>query len=183
MSPIDFRNYQQIMPVKQGGFTLIEVLIAFLVLAIGLVGMASLQLTSVKSAHTAYLRSVASSIALDMEENLWLQVANMDPAALPADGCPNTAATITQVQALWSGDDGDEVWTNNAIAAVPGIGNEDSLSVTVVDDGNASPSGNPFWRETTYQMQWNRASLSAEDQGTETFTFTSRVVCRPIPAP
>jgi type IV pilus assembly protein PilV len=44
---------------KQAGFNLIEVLLAFLILSIGLLGVAGLQTTAVKASHTAMLRTVA----------------------------------------------------------------------------------------------------------------------------
>lgn len=54
------------------GFTLIEVLVAVLVLAIGLLGMASLTLNSMKSNQSAYQRTQASLLAYDMVERLRL---------------------------------------------------------------------------------------------------------------
>jgi len=44
---------------KQSGFTLIEALVAFLILSIGMLGIASLQTMSIKAGHTAMLRTVA----------------------------------------------------------------------------------------------------------------------------
>ncbi len=55
---------------KQGGFTLIEVLIAVVILAVGLLGMASLSLSSLQSSQGAALRSQASSLASDLGERL-----------------------------------------------------------------------------------------------------------------
>lgn len=62
------------MPIKmpQRGFTLIEVLIALLILAIGLLGMASLLMTSLSSSNSAYQRSQASMLAYDIAERLRL---------------------------------------------------------------------------------------------------------------
>ncbi len=59
----------------QQGFTLIEVLVSFIVLSIGLLGLASLQLNALKSSHSAYQRTVASIIAMDAGERLWAELA------------------------------------------------------------------------------------------------------------
>lgn len=52
------------------GFTLIEVMIAVLVLSIGLLAVASLQLTAKRSTHQAWQRSLAVSIADSMVERI-----------------------------------------------------------------------------------------------------------------
>ena len=48
---------------KQGGFTLIEVLVSMLILLIGLLGTASMQLVSMQANQNAYIRSQATYIA------------------------------------------------------------------------------------------------------------------------
>lgn len=55
---------------KQNGFTLIEVLIALVILAVGLLGTASLTLSSLQSSQGAALRSQASALAGDLGERL-----------------------------------------------------------------------------------------------------------------
>lgn len=52
------------------GFSLVEVLIALLVTSVGLLGLAALQLVSLKQNHNAYLRSQATFLAHDMVERL-----------------------------------------------------------------------------------------------------------------
>jgi type IV pilus assembly protein PilV len=54
----------------QSGFTLIEVLVALLVLAVGLLGMASLTVHSLQSNQGAYMRSQASVLAYDIAERM-----------------------------------------------------------------------------------------------------------------
>jgi len=49
---------------RSGGFTLIEVLIAALVLAVGLLGLAGLQAASIKNNLSAYKRSQATQLGL-----------------------------------------------------------------------------------------------------------------------
>lgn len=52
------------------GFTLIEVLVAVLVLSIGLLGIAGLQLKSLRDSQDAYLRSQVSILATDIGERM-----------------------------------------------------------------------------------------------------------------
>ena len=54
----------------QQGFTLMEVLVAVIVLAIGLLGLAGLQATGLKSNHSAYLRSQATHLAYDVADRM-----------------------------------------------------------------------------------------------------------------
>ena len=59
------------------GFTLIEVLIAMLVLAVGLLGLAGLQATSLKNNQSAYNRSQATQLAYDMADRMRANVAGV----------------------------------------------------------------------------------------------------------
>ncbi|MCK0506285.1 type IV pilus modification protein PilV [Aromatoleum anaerobium] len=54
----------------QRGATLIEVLVAVVVLSIGLLGLAGLQMTSLQSNHSAYMRSQASLLAYDLSDRM-----------------------------------------------------------------------------------------------------------------
>src|SRR5690554_51723 len=60
-------------PSQQSGFTLIEALVALLVLSIGLLGAATMQLKSLQGAQSGYQRAVASLAAQDAVERLWAQ--------------------------------------------------------------------------------------------------------------
>ena len=57
-------------PVSSRGFTLLEVLIALVVLSIGLLGIAGLQGVGLRSSHGAYLSSQASLLAYDMADRI-----------------------------------------------------------------------------------------------------------------
>ena len=67
---------------KSRGFTLIEILVAVLVLALGLIGLAALQATGIKNVQTAYNRSQAVHLAQDMADRIR---ANTSAAAVYAD--------------------------------------------------------------------------------------------------
>lgn len=55
---------------RQRGFTLLEVLIAVMLLAVGLLGLAGLQAVSLRNNHSAYLRSQATMLAYDMIDRM-----------------------------------------------------------------------------------------------------------------
>lgn len=55
---------------KCTGFTLIEVLVAALVMSVGLLGLAGLQMTSLKNTHAAAMTSEASILASSMADRV-----------------------------------------------------------------------------------------------------------------
>lgn len=82
----------------QRGFSLIEVLIALVILAVGVLGLAALQTTGIQYTHDAYIRSQATVIVYDLVErmrnnvdNANLYIANSDPAGT----CDVTAGGVT----------------------------------------------------------------------------------------
>jgi type IV pilus assembly protein PilV len=88
------------------GFTLIEALIALLVLTIGLLGAAGMLLTSVRNSHNSYLRSQASFIADSLVERMranplaiWNGKYNgkLDGTTPAAGVCAATGCTPAQV--------------------------------------------------------------------------------------
>lgn len=63
--PLTFANSR-----AQAGFSLLEVLIAIAIMAIGLLGLAGLQAQGLKNNHSAYFRSQAVLFAYDMVDRL-----------------------------------------------------------------------------------------------------------------
>lgn len=57
-----------------GGFTLIEALVALLVLSVGLLGVAGMQLIALQSSHVSFQRTIASLAAQDAVERLWVEL-------------------------------------------------------------------------------------------------------------
>jgi type IV pilus assembly protein PilV len=56
--------------VSQGGFTLLEILVSIVVLSIGLLGLAALQVVSLNNNQTAYYRAIATQQAYDMADRI-----------------------------------------------------------------------------------------------------------------
>lgn len=55
---------------RQSGFSMLEVLISLLVLSIGLLGMAGLQMNALKFNHTASVRSQATVLAYEIGDRM-----------------------------------------------------------------------------------------------------------------
>lgn len=56
--------------VRNSGFTMVELMVAILVLAIGLLGLASLQVWGLSGNHNAYLRTQGTMLAQDIAERI-----------------------------------------------------------------------------------------------------------------
>ena len=104
---------------RQAGFTLIEVLVAALVLGLGLLGLAGLQVMSLRNNQSAHFRSVATQAAYDMVDRMranrvGLQAGNYHNVAASADDCVAAACTPLQM----AGYDFAQ-WSNHLAADLP----------------------------------------------------------------
>lgn len=87
---------------KQRAFTLVESLVAILVLSLGILGVLAMQVKALQSSHLAYQRTLASAMAMEADELLW---ANYDP------DCP----VDSDVEEKWLGSSGGSAtrWVNS----------------------------------------------------------------------
>ncbi|MDH3970716.1 MAG: type IV pilus modification protein PilV [Gammaproteobacteria bacterium] len=108
---------------KQQGFTLLEVLIALLVLSIGLLGLAALQTTGLRSNEMASMRTTSTMLAYDITDRMRANpqgildgdyVIDTDPVTGTPTDCTSTDCTTSQL----ANYDLDQ-W-KNAIATLPG---------------------------------------------------------------
>lgn len=89
---------------KQSGFTLIEVLISALVLVVGVLGVAALQVTALKNLQSSGNYGVASMLANDIVDRMWVNqgqaLANAyNHTAMPAEAPKDcVAATCTEAE-------------------------------------------------------------------------------------
>ena len=100
MSKINFR--------QATGFTLIEVLVSMIILAIGLLGLAALQGISLKDNQDAYLFSQANALAYEMSDRIKANKLGWNPTgttvSIPAAvsnctvGCNSATASCTPYQ-------------------------------------------------------------------------------------
>jgi len=133
-----FRNFK-----KQAGFNLIEVLLAFLILSVGLLGVAGMQTTAVKASHTAMLKTVAISKIESIAERIR---SNSD--AIPEDyelvlgdtgidgNCDERSGTVIECDPQQLAANDLFVWENSLVnGALPVSGTDASIAI----DGTAVP--------------------------------------------
>lgn len=81
---------------RQTGTTMIELLVAMLILAIGLLGMLGLQTTSLRNTQSAYLRTQATILAEDIAERMRANAIGVDNGAyIGASGQRNSGCIST----------------------------------------------------------------------------------------
>ena len=128
-------NMQINIEHKQKGFSLIEALVAFLILSVGMLGIASLQTMSLKSGHTAALRTVA---VMKVDEILESMRSNptglLNYAAGTADmgtdnGCSQTSVTAANCTPAQMALDELFRWKRSLIEALP---NNAGTTATVI---------------------------------------------------
>ncbi len=139
------------MQLKQhnAGFTMIEVLVTMVILAIGLLGLAGMQANGLKSNHQAYTRTQVSQLAYDMGDRMRSNMAGVtagnysslsgDPATSPPNcetGACTPANMATYDYAKW-----DAALASNlpkgegSVAVAAGIS---TITVMWDDDGNGT---------------------------------------------
>ncbi len=155
------------MTNKQSGFTLIEVLVAIVVLSLGLLGLAGLQAASLRNNQAAYYRGIATQQAYDMADRMRANLAGVSAgnynnitATIPADpGCFSSGCTAANMAIT------DHFQWNTANAALlpNGVG---SVACTA---GAACAAGGDWSFDIT--VSWTERS----EAGNATQSFVTRV--------
>ena len=88
---------------RECGFSIIEVLIALLVLAIGLLGLAALQAQGLRFNHDAYVRTQATHLAYDIVDRMRANRANVAAYTGPDPGgaCDPLVAGVAMDLTCW----------------------------------------------------------------------------------
>ena len=91
-----------------GGFTLIEVLVTFLVIALGLLGLAALQVNTINNGFEAYQRALVTALVDDMAERLRMNPQAVSSGAYspfnPDADCISAMASADMAARLTPGD-------------------------------------------------------------------------------
>lgn len=141
----------------QEGMTLIEVLVALLILSVGLLGAAALQLNALKYTDSARMTSQASFIAYDMMDRIRANAAADYTVTPPTSGNPSVARD----QDLYD-------FTSN-----------------IIGFGGPSATGSISLNQRVYTItiSWDdsRAANSADSR--RSFVLSSRATVDPVDAP
>lgn len=141
------------MPVKQSGFTLLEVLVAMLVLAIGLLGLAGLMASSMRNNLSASHRTQATWMAYDIVDRMRSNRAGaMTGGYATAMGTAATCSTAVPTGTVPAQD--IAAWKNQLACSLPA--------------GNGSIAVDTATRVATILIQWNDSRGS---QGLANQTF------------
>jgi len=177
----------QISVARQRGFTLLEIVIAVLILSLGLLGVVSLQTLAIQASRDAQQHSTASQYALELAEMLQsgpasskLDSTDISPYFLTFDSAINDLATtvphridcVTSVcnaprdWSQWQMRD----WLHRINADLPGT----KVSVCF-DSSPYDPDGLPQWACTNsgsvavIKLGWTRASFHGQATGEAAF--------------
>ena len=162
---------------NQQGFTLIEALVAFLILSIGMLGIASLQTVSLRAGSTAALRSVAVIKAGEIMERMRSNPTALDSYAATASstGADNNCSdsgggSVAECSPSEMAEDDIYNWLNDLKAAIPGDGNTNAvISITPVGAGSSLS-------QVDVTISWSERSPGSQSASTQTYSMSS-VVC------
>lgn len=148
---------------KQIGFTLIEVLVAVVILALGLLGLAGMQASGLRNNQDAYNRSQATQLAYDLADRMRANAKAID--TYTDIGIDPTTATETEdclnstgcTQAEMAENDLFE-WNRDLTSILPGglgtlTANSNIYTITITwdDDHDGNDDNNPSF-QTSFRL-------------------------------
>ncbi|MEE4674181.1 type IV pilus modification protein PilV [Pseudomonas alliivorans] len=165
---------------RQSGMTLIEVLVSVLILAIGLLGAAAIQLNALKYTDSAAMTSQASFIAYDMMDRIR---ANVDGNAASTGGqnvlatyglnslaaAPGANINVARDQDLFDFKNNINNFAGATGTGVINVANAPEVTITITWDDTRAASANTVANTGT----------APASPTTRTFTLTSRIGVNP----
>lgn len=128
---------------QERGFTLIEVLVAIVVLSIGLLGLAGLQTVSLRNNHSAYLRGQATLLAYDIADRMRanmsaVQTGDYHKLTLPTT-IPNCEGSSADCSSIQMAQYDISQWNNRITGWLPSGAGVVCKDSDLSDDDDATP--------------------------------------------
>lgn len=147
----------------QSGMTLIELMTALLVLAIGMGGLVNILLIAVQTDNKNSKDTSSTLLAQMVIEQISAQHPNSS-ASISVTDCAGNTWTIATAGAAWPNGEGANLATSSTNAEYGGIDQTQSIStiptgyaMQYVDCGGVNNTGAP----TTYDVRWNVMTVDA----------------------
>ncbi|HET8943093.1 MAG TPA: type IV pilus modification protein PilV [Rudaea sp.] len=163
-----------------GGFTLLEVLIALLVFSLGLIGVAALLVVSVRTNHSAYLRTQASFLAQSMADRMrannlgvWKNNYKGTYTSATAGTTAATCLKSTSCSPAQIATRDTLIWSNQLASFLPDpSATIDCPTPAKVPNANVLTELPPFTGQCTIDVTWNESSLeTGAAAGTTTLSW------------
>jgi type IV pilus assembly protein PilV len=156
---------------RNKGFTLIEVLISMIILAIGLLGLASLQIIALRESQDAYTMQQAILLATDMQARMrsnsgidWLTISpNTSDTCIKSNAC-------TKAQ-LASNDYGE--WTRNAQKNLPANA---TVKIQLSSSINKAPCVSSTPKSLCLVTTWTRSNAKKSGVFSQNATFYLEII-------
>lgn len=137
------------------GFTLLEILIALVILSIGLLGVAGMQYASLRANHHAYLRSQATFLAYDIVDRMRA----------------NMAAALAGNYNIVADPEDDPIAPMSATVAAQDVAEWLQLLSTTLPDGTGEVAVDSATRRVLVTVIWNERALGPEPGAGEPLRF------------
>ncbi len=159
---------------SQHGFSLVEALVAFLVISVGMLGIASLQTVSLRAGSTAAMRSIAVIKAGEIIERMRANPTQVLSYAVAtgATGTDNNCTDIGSVSACSPAElAADDIyhWLRDLKAAMPNNGAADA-SITVTP-----PGATDALSVVTVTINWSERATDSQALSAQSYSLTAEI--------
>ena len=180
-TPVKYTS-TQFSAKPQKGFTLIEALVAFLLLSVGMLGVGSLQIMSVKAGHTASFRNIAVVKVEEMLERIRnnpTQVLAYDSATTVAtnNNCNDYSGSITPCTSANMVASDVYEWEQELIASLarPGSTTLADVGVTTLITVVPPVVGTQPLAVVTVTVNWQERNLDTNAMVTMNFSASADI--------